>query len=51
VFAGYSKGMSIQDVVELADERMSVEKRSKSLPSSEVPRVENAQMANEVPVG
>ena len=51
MFAGYSKGMSIQDVVELADERMFVEKRSKCLPSPEVPRVENAQMANEVPVG
>ena len=49
--AGYSKGMSIQDVVGLADERMFVEKRSKCLPSPEVPRVENAQMANEVPVG
>jgi diguanylate cyclase (GGDEF)-like protein len=49
--AGYSKGMSIQDVVGLADERMFVEKRSKCLPSPEVARVENAQMANEVPVG
>jgi diguanylate cyclase (GGDEF)-like protein len=49
--AGYSKGMRIQDVVELADERMFVEKRSKCLPSPEVSRVENAHLVNEVPVG
>jgi diguanylate cyclase (GGDEF)-like protein len=49
--AGYSKGMRIQDVVELADERMFVEKRSKCLPSPEVRRIENARVANEVPVG
>jgi diguanylate cyclase (GGDEF)-like protein len=49
--AGYSKGMKIQDVVELADERMFVEKRSKCLPDPYVRRAENAQVANEVPVG
>jgi GGDEF domain-containing protein len=49
--AGYSKGMKIQDVVELADERMFVEKRSKCLPDPYVRRTENAQVANEVPVG
>jgi diguanylate cyclase (GGDEF)-like protein len=49
--AGYSKGMKIQDVVELADERMFVEKRSKCLPDPSVRRMENVQVANEVPVG
>jgi diguanylate cyclase (GGDEF)-like protein len=49
--AAYSKGMGIQDVVELADERMFVEKRSKCVPSPEVRRVESAQVANEAPVG
>jgi len=49
--AGYSKGMRIQDVVELADERMFVEKRSKCLPSPEVRRIGNAQVVNEVSVG
>jgi diguanylate cyclase (GGDEF)-like protein len=49
--AAYSKGMNIQDVVELADERMFVEKRSKCLPSPAISRVESAQLANEVPVG
>ena len=48
--AGYSKGMNIQDVVELADERVFVEKRSKWLPDPELPKVENEQVANEVPV-
>jgi diguanylate cyclase (GGDEF)-like protein len=49
--AGYSKGMKIQDVVELADERMFVDKRSKCLPDPYVRRRENTQVANEVPVG
>ena len=48
--AGYSKGMRIEDVVELADERMFAEKHSKCPPSSELGRVENAQVANQVSV-
>ena len=48
--AGYSKGMRIEDLVELADERMFVEKHSKCPPSSELGRLETAQLANRVSV-
>jgi len=48
--AGYSKGMRIEDLVELADERMFVEKHSKCPPSSELDRLETAQLANQVSV-
>ena len=48
--AGYSKGMRIEDLIELADERMFVEKHSKCPPSSELDRLETAQLANQVSV-
>lgn len=48
--ASYAKGMKIEDVVELADERMFVEKRSKCPASPEVRRIDNPQVVNEVSV-